>query len=131
MPKPDRIRDWLSTPKANGYEALHLTVMGPHGKWVEIQIRSKRMDEIAERGFAAHWKYKGASSHEGELDKWLKKIREMFEDPNSDALEFIDDFKMNLFSSEIMVFTPKGHIKTLPTGASALDFAYEIHSEIG
>ena len=131
MPKPDRIRDWLSTPKANGYEALHLTVMGPHGKWAEIQIRSKRMDEIAERGFAAHWKYKGDSSHEGELDKWLKKIREMLEDPNSDALEFLDDFKMNLFSSEIMVFTPKGHIKTLPTGTSALDFAYEIHSEIG
>jgi len=131
MPKPDRIRDWLSTPKANGYEALHLTVMGPHGKWAEIQIRSKRMDEIAERGFAAHWKYKGDSSHEGELDKWLKKIREMLEDPNSDALEFLDDFKMNLFASEIMVFTPKGHIKTLPTGTSALDFAYEIHSEIG
>ncbi|MBE9512157.1 MAG: bifunctional (p)ppGpp synthetase/guanosine-3',5'-bis(diphosphate) 3'-pyrophosphohydrolase, partial [Bacteroidetes bacterium] len=131
MPKPDRIRDWLSTPKANGYEALHLTVMGPYGKWVEIQIRSKRMDEIAERGFAAHWKYKGDSSHEGELDKWLKKIREMLEDPNSNALEFLDDFKMNLFASEIMVFTPKGHIKTLPTGTSALDFAYEIHSEIG
>jgi len=131
MPKPDRIRDWLSTPKANGYEALHLTVMGPHGKWVEIQIRSKRMDEIAERGFAAHWKYKGAGSHEGELDKWLKRIREILENPNSDALEFLDDFKMNLFASEIMVFTPKGHIKTLPTGASALDFAYEIHSEIG
>ncbi|MCK4631479.1 MAG: bifunctional (p)ppGpp synthetase/guanosine-3',5'-bis(diphosphate) 3'-pyrophosphohydrolase, partial [Bacteroidales bacterium] len=129
MPKPDRIRDWLSTPKANGYEALHLTVMGPHGKWVEIQIRSKRMDEIAERGFAAHWKYKGDSSQEGELDKWLKKIREMLEDPNSNALEFLDDFKMNLFASEIMVFTPKGHIKTLPTGTSALDFAYEIHSE--
>jgi len=131
LPKPDRIRDWLSTPKANGYEALHLTVMGPYGKWAEIQIRSKRMDEIAERGFAAHWKYKGDSSHEGELDKWLKKIREMLEDPNSDALEFLDDFKMNLFASEIMVFTPKGHIKTLPAGASALDFAYEIHSEIG
>lgn len=131
MPKPDRIRDWLSTPKTNGYEALHLTVMGPNGKWVEVQIRSKRMDEIAERGFAAHWKYKGDSSQEGELDKWLKKLREMLEDPKSNALEFLDDFKMNLFASEIMIFTPKGHIKTLPAGVSALDFAYDIHTEIG
>ncbi len=133
MPKPDRIRDWVSTPRANGYEALHATVMGPNGKWVEIQIRTKRMDEIAERGFAAHWKYKqsGSRSSSNELDKWIKKIREMLESPQSDALEFIDDFKMNLFASEILVFTPRGQIKTLPKNATALDFAYEIHTEIG
>ncbi len=132
MPKPDRIRDWVSTPKANGYEALHVTVMGPSGDWVEVQIRSKRMDEIAERGFAAHWQYKhtggGGSS---ELDKWLKKIRELLENPNSDALEFLDDFKLNLFSSEILIFTPKGKIISLPKDSTALDFAYEIHTEIG
>ncbi len=131
MPKPDRLRDWVSRPKANGYEALHLTVMGPHGRWVEVQIRSKRMDEHAERGYAAHWKYKGDNSQESELDKWIKKIREMLENPNNDPIEFLDEFKMNLFSSEIKVFTPKGNIITLPKGASALDFAYEIHTEIG
>ncbi|PLX18514.1 MAG: GTP pyrophosphokinase [Marinilabiliales bacterium] len=130
-PKPDRIRDWISSPKANGYEALHTTVMGPNGKWVEVQIRSQRMDEIAERGFAAHWKYKGEKTNESELDKWIKKIREMLENPNSDALEFLDEFKMNLFSAEIMVFTQKGDLKTLPKYSTALDFAYEIHSEIG
>jgi GTP pyrophosphokinase len=130
-PKPDRIRDWVSTPKANGYEALHVTVMGSNGKWMEIQIRSKRMDEIAERGFAAHWRYKTPGAQDSELDKWIKRIREMLEQPNPDALEFLDDFKLNLFSSEIMVFTPKGHIKTLPQNASALDFAYEIHTEVG
>lgn len=130
-PKPERIRDWVSTPKANGYEALHATVMGPHGKWVEVQIRTRRMDEIAERGFAAHWKYKNVQSQESELDKWLKKIREMLDNPNADALEFLDEFKMNLFSSEIHVFTPKGQIKALPKNAIALDFAFEIHSEIG
>ena len=130
-PRPERIRDWVSTPKANGYEALHATVMGPYGKWVEVQIRTKRMDEIAERGFAAHWKYKEPGSDDSELDKWLKKIRELLENPNVDALEFLDDFKLNLFASEIFVFTPKGHLKTLPQGATALDFAYEIHSEIG
>lgn len=131
MPKPDRIRDWVSTPKANGYEALHATVMGPKGNWVEVQIRSRRMDEIAEKGFAAHWKYKDDSTQEGELDKWIKKIREMIESPHSDALEFVDDFKLNLFASEIFVFTPKGDIKTLPAEATAMDFAYEIHTEIG
>ncbi len=131
MPKPERIRDWVSTPKANGYEALHTTVMGPEGNWVEVQIRSKRMDEIAERGFAAHWKYKNTGSSGGELDKWLKKIRELLENPSTDALEFLDEFKMNLFSSEIMVFTPRGHIKTLPKDSTALDFAYEIHSQVG
>ncbi|MCB8995598.1 MAG: bifunctional (p)ppGpp synthetase/guanosine-3',5'-bis(diphosphate) 3'-pyrophosphohydrolase [Bacteroidales bacterium] len=130
-PRPDRIRDWVSTPKANGYEALHVTVMGPYGKWIEVQIRSHRMDEIAERGFAAHWKYKEPGADDKELDKWLKKIRELLENPSSDALEFLDEFKMNLFASEIFVFTPKGQIKTLPAGATALDFAYEIHTKIG
>jgi GTP pyrophosphokinase len=131
MPKPDRLRDWVSRPKPNGYEALHLTVMGPEGQWIEVQIRSKRMDEIAERGYAAHWKYKGDEAQETELDKWIKKIRIMLENPNEDPIEFLDEFKMNLFSSEIMVFTPKGFLVSLPKGASALDFAYEIHTEIG
>jgi GTP diphosphokinase / guanosine-3',5'-bis(diphosphate) 3'-diphosphatase len=131
LPKPDRLRDWVSRPKPNGYEALHVTVMGPEGKWVEVQIRSKRMDEIAERGYAAHWKYKGDVSPETELDKWIKKIRQMLENPLEDPIEFLDEFKMNLFSSEIMVFTPKGTLVSLPKGASALDFAYEIHTEVG
>jgi GTP diphosphokinase / guanosine-3',5'-bis(diphosphate) 3'-diphosphatase len=131
MPKPDRLRDWVSRPKPNGYEALHVTVMGPNGRWVEVQIRSRRMDEIAERGYASHWKYKGDDSKETELDKWIKKIRLMLENPNEDPVEFLDEFKMNLFSSEIMVFTPKGYLVNLPKGASALDFAYEIHTEIG
>ena len=131
LPKPDRLRDWVSRPKPNGYEALHVTVMGPEGKWVEVQIRSKRMDEIAERGYAAHWKYKGDTAQESELDKWIKKIRLMLENPLEDPIEFLDEFKMNLFSSEIMVFTPKGTLVSLPKGASALDFAYEIHTEIG
>ena len=131
-PKPDRLRDWISRPKSNGYEALHLTVMGPEGRWVEVQIRSQRMDDIAERGFAAHWKYKGDMSQtESELDKWLKHIREMLANPMSDPLTFLDEFKMSLFSSEIMVFTPKGLLVNLPKGASALDFAYEIHTDIG
>jgi len=130
-PKPDRIRDWISSPKANGYEALHITVMGPGGKWIEVQIRSERMDEIAERGFAAHWKYKGENTGESELDKWIKRIRNMLENPKSDALEFLDEFKMNLFSSEIMAFTPKGDLVSLPKYSTALDFAYEIHTEIG
>jgi GTP pyrophosphokinase len=134
LPKPDRLRDWVSKPKANGYEALHATVMGHDGKWVEVQIRSRRMDEIAERGYAAHWKYKGEKlpeTQESELDIWLKKIRELLDNPNDNALEFLDDFKLNLYTSEILVFTPKGHIKSLPKNASALDFAYEIHTEIG
>jgi guanosine-3',5'-bis(diphosphate) 3'-pyrophosphohydrolase len=131
LPKPDRLRDWVSRPKPNGYEALHLTVMGPEGKWVEVQIRSKRMDEIAERGYASHWKYKGDTVQESELDKWIKKIRLMLENPLEDPIDFLDEFKMNLFSSEIMVFTPKGTLVSLPKGASALDFAYEIHTEIG
>jgi GTP pyrophosphokinase len=131
LPKPDRLRDWVSRPKPNGYEALHLTVMGPEGKWVEVQIRSTRMDEVAEKGYAAHWRYKGDDIRESELDKWIKKIRLMLENPLEDPVEFLDDFKMNLFSSEIMVFTPKGKLVNLPKGASALDFAYEIHSAIG
>jgi GTP diphosphokinase / guanosine-3',5'-bis(diphosphate) 3'-diphosphatase len=131
LPKPDRLRDWVSRPKPNGYEALHVTVMGPEGKWVEVQIRSKRMDEIAERGYAAHWKYKGGDSQESELDKWIKKIRLMLENPYEDPIEFLDEFKMNLFSSEIIVFTPKGFLVSLPKGASALDFAYEIHTQVG
>ena len=130
-PKHDRIRDWVSTPKANGYEALHITVMGIDGKWAEVQIRTRRMDEIAEKGFAAHWKYKGVASSESELDKWLQKIKETLQTSPTDAIEFIDDFKMNLFANEIQVFTPKGQIKTLPQKSIALDFAYEIHSEIG
>jgi GTP pyrophosphokinase len=131
MPKPDRLRDWVSRPKPNGYEALHVTVMGPEGQWVEIQIRSKRMDEIAERGYASHWKYKGDDSQESELDRWIKKIRVMLENPREDPVEFLDEFKMNLFAAEIMVFTPKGLLVSLPKGATALDFAYEIHTEIG
>ena len=130
-PRPDRIRDWITIPKANGYEALHVTVMGPQGKWVEIQIRTLRMDEIAERGFAAHYKYKNINDIETELDRWLQKIKEMLKNPESDALEFLDEFKMNLFSSEIIVFTPKGRMVTLPKNATVLDFAYEIHSELG
>ena len=129
-PNPDRLRDWISTPKANGYESLHATVMSKEGKWVEVQIRTKRMDEIAEKGYAAHWKYK-ESNHEGALDEWISRIRETLENPDSNALDFIDDFKLNLFAEEIFVFTPKGEIKTLPSGSTALDFAFEIHSDIG
>ena len=130
----DRLRDWINTPKSNGYESLHTTVMGPGGKWVEVQIRSTRMDEVAEMGYAAHWKYKDkekATANESALEEWLRKIRELLENPETNALDFMDDFKLNLFSEEIFVFTPKGIMKTLPVGASALDFAYEIHSEVG
>ncbi len=130
--RPDRIRDWVSRPKANGYQALHLTVMGPDGQWVEIQIRSRRMDDIAEKGFAAHWKYKESHVEEDtELDKWLQTITEILENPDPNALDFLDTIKLNLFSSEIFVFTPKGEIKTLPQGATALDFAYALHSDVG
>lgn len=131
-PKPERIRDWVSVPKANGYEALHLTVMGPSGQWFEVQIRSVRMDEIAEKGLAAHWKYKGEGGEgSSELDKWLAGIKELLEQPDSNALDFLDEFKLNLYAKEIRVFTPRGHMKTLPKGATALDFAYDIHTEIG
>ena len=130
--RPDRIRDWVSRPKANGYQALHLTVMGPDGQWVEIQIRSRRMDDIAEKGFAAHWKYKESNVEEDtELDKWIQTITEILESPDPNALDFLDTIKLNLFTSEIFVFTPKGDIKTLPQGATALDFAYALHSDIG
>nr|WP_129731735.1 RelA/SpoT family protein [Parabacteroides goldsteinii] len=130
--RPDRIRDWVSRPKANGYQALHLTVMGPDGQWVEIQIRSRRMDDIAEKGFAAHWKYKEHNVEEDtELDKWLQTITEILESPDPNALDFLDTIKLNLFTSEIFVFTPKGDIKTLPQGATALDFAYALHTNIG
>ncbi len=130
-PKPDRLRDWISVPKANGYEALHATFMSSNGNWVEVQIRSSRMDEIAEKGFAAHWKYKENSDKESELDSWLKRIRELLENPDDDSLEFLDEFKLNLFSSEILVFTPKGDKITLPNDATALDLAFEIHTDLG
>lgn len=129
-PNPDRLRDWISTPKANGYESLHTTVMGPEGKWVEVQIRTERMDEIAEKGYAAHWKYK-SSAAENALDEWIHKIRELLENPESNALDFLDDFKLNLFSEEIFVFTPKGELKTLPNNSTALDLAYEVHTQVG
>ncbi len=129
-PKPERIRDWVSVPKANGYEALHLTVMGPEGQWFEVQIRSERMDEIAEKGLAAHWKYKN-EGESSELDKWLASLKEILDQPDASALEFLDEFKLNLFAKEIRVFTPKGYMRTLPKGATALDFAYDIHTEIG
>ncbi len=131
QPNPDRLRDWISTPKANGYESLHTTVMGDKGKWVEIQIRTQRMDEVAEMGYAAHWKYKGKQDGESSLDHWLARIREMLESTNAGAIDFIDDFKLNLFSDEIFVFTPDGELKSLPKGATALDFAFEIHSQVG
>ena len=130
-PNPDRLRDWISTPKVNGYESLHTTVMGEDGKWVEVQIRSKRMDEIAERGYAAHWHYKNQEEKSNSLDLWINKISSLLENPESNAIDFIDDFKLNLYSGEIFVFTPKGDLKTLPKGATALDFAFEIHTQIG
>ncbi len=130
--RPDRIRDWVSRPKSNGYQALHLTVMGPDGEWVEIQIRSRRMDDIAEKGFAAHWKYKeGKIEEDNELDKWLKTITEILEHPNPNAIDFLDTIKLNLFSQEIFVFTPKGDLRTMAQGSTALDFAYELHTNIG
>lgn len=131
-PNPDRLRDWISTPKVNGYESLHTTLMGPEGKWVEVQIRTVRMDELAEKGYAAHWKYKNSAlERENQLEEWIGRIREMLESPEQNALEFIDDFKLNLFADEIFVFTPKGDMKTLPAGSTSLDFAFEIHSKIG
>lgn len=129
-PNPDRLRDWISSPKANGYESLHTTVMGPKGQWVEVQIRTQRMNEIAEKGFAAHWKYKESSTDSG-LDQWVIKVRELLSNSDSNALDFLDDFKMNLFSDEIFIFTPKGDLIQLPIDATALDFAFEIHSDVG
>ena len=130
-PHPERIRDWISTPKANGYEALHVTVMGNNGEWIEVQIRTDRMNEIAERGYAAHWKYKTGESDEGELDKWIREIKDILEHPDKDAMEFLGTFKLNLFAQEVFVFTPKGEIKTMPAGSTALDFAFMLHSELG
>jgi len=130
QPNIERLRDWISAPKANGYESLHTTVMSPTGKWVEVQIRTKRMDEIAEMGFAAHWKYKEGSV-ESQYDKWIKQIRELIENNDANALDLVDDFKLDLFSDEIYVYTPEGEMKNLPIGASALDFAFAVHSEIG
>lgn len=129
---PDRTRDWIVTPKANGYQALHLTVMGPDGNWIEVQIRSRRMDEIAEKGFAAHWKYKiGEGDEESELNAWLRTIKDILDNPEPSAIDFLDTVKLNLFSSEIVVFTPKGELITLPAGATVLDAAFALHSEIG
>ncbi len=132
-PNPDRLRDWVSTPKANGYESLHTTVMSSSGQWVEVQIRTQRMDDIAEKGYAAHWKYKenGSNNKEAGLEAWLGKVREIIEQHDSSALDFIDDFRQNFFKEEIYVFTPKGELKILPNGSTALDFAFEIHSHIG
>jgi GTP pyrophosphokinase len=130
-PNPDRLRDWISTPKANGYESLHTTVMSPTGKWVEVQIRTLRMHEIAEKGFAAHWKYKDGKVKDTNLDVWLTRIREMLSEDDEDVLEFINDFKLNLFADEIYIFTPNGDLKNLPVHATALDFAYEIHTQVG
>ena len=132
-PHPDRLRDWVSHPKANGYQALHVTLMSNKGQWIEVQIRSERMNDVAEQGFAAHWKYKegGGSEDEGELSKWLKTIKEILDDPQPDALDFLDTIKLNLFASEIFVFTPKGEIKTMPQNCTALDFAFSIHTFLG
>ena len=132
-PRPDRLRDWISTPKTNGYESLHTTVMGPEGKWVEVQIRTKRMHDIAEKGLAAHWKYKAKNDPDAssKVDEWIDKIRGLLDNPGNAAIDFIDDIKLNLFSDEIYVFTPAGELKTLPKGSTALDFAYDIHSTIG
>ena len=133
---PDRLRDWLNHPKANGYQALHVTLMSKQGRWIEVQIRSDRMDEIAEQGFAAHWKYKEGedveyTEDENELNDWLRTIKEILDDPQPDAMDFLDAIKLNLFASEIFVFTPKGEIKTMPTGCTALDFAFSIHTFLG
>ena len=133
---PDRLRDWLNHPKANGYQALHVTLMSKQGRWIEVQIRSDRMDEVAEQGFAAHWKYKEGedveyTEDENELNDWLGTIKEILDDPQPDAMDFLDAIKLNLFASEIFVFTPKGEIKTMPAGCTALDFAFQIHTFLG
>ena len=131
QPSPERLRDWVSTPRANGYESLHTTVMSPQGRWVEVQIRSKRMDDIAEHGLAAHYKYKEANSDSNKFDRWIAEIRELLDNPDTSALDFVNDFKLNLFNDEIYVFTPKGELRVLPTGSTILDFAYDIHTQIG
>ncbi len=131
QPSPDRLRDWISTPRANGYESLHTTVMSRTGKWVEVQIRSKRMDEIAEKGLAAHYRYKESKKGDNKFDRWVSEIRDLMENPDLDAMDFINEFKLNLFTDEIYIFTPRGDLRVLPTGATILDFAYDIHSDIG
>ena len=131
QPNPLRLRDWISAPKSTGYEALHITVMGPEGRWVEVQIRSQRMHEIAEKGYAAHFKYKHGKQDERGLEVWLNRLREVLEQPNSDAVDFVKDFRLNLYASEIFVFTPEGDLKSLPQGATPVDFAFNIHTEIG
>jgi GTP pyrophosphokinase len=130
-PNPLRLRDWISAPKSTGYEALHITVMGPKGKWIEVQIRSERMHEIAEKGYAAHFKYKHGNQDEKGLELWLNRLREVLENPNSNAVDFVKDFKLNLYASEIFVFTPNGELKSLPKGATPIDFAFSIHTEVG
>ena len=130
-PNPIRLRDWISSPKSTGYEALHITVMGPKGKWVEVQIRSERMNEIAEKGYAAHYKYKQDEEKEDSLENWINRLQEALENPDINAVDFVEQFKLNLYSKEIFVFTPKGELRSLPKGATALDFAFNIHSEVG
>ncbi|MDX1685907.1 MAG: RelA/SpoT family protein, partial [Saprospiraceae bacterium] len=130
-PIPERLKDWVTTPKSNGYESLHTTVIGPKGQYVEVQIRTERMDEIAERGFAAHWKYKGITNNDNIFESWFDNIRDILETPHNDAIEFINDFKANLFNEEVYVYTPQGDMRILPKGATALDFAFDIHSDIG
>ena len=130
-PNPVRLRDWISSPKSTGYEALHITVMGPKGKWVEVQIRSERMHEIAEKGYAAHFKYKHGDQKEQGIEVWLNKLQEALENANTNAVDFVEEFKLNLYSKEIFVFTPKGELKSLPKGATPLDFAFNIHTEVG
>ncbi|OIQ40575.1 MAG: RelA/SpoT family protein [Bacteroidetes bacterium MedPE-SWsnd-G1] len=131
QPNPTRLRDWITQPKTTGYESLHITVMGPLGKWVEVQIRSERMDEIAEKGYAAHYKYKNASEKESGLDTWLNRLKETLENPDVNAVDFVEDFKLNLYADEIFIFTPRGDLKPMPSNATALDFAFSIHTEIG
>ena len=130
-PNPTRLRDWISNPKTNGYEALHITVVGPNKRWIEVQIRSERMHEIAERGYAAHFKYKQGNKQESGLEQWLNKLKDVLENNDSNAVDFVEDFKLNLYSNEIFVFTPEGDLKSLPKGASALDFAYAVHTDLG
>ena len=131
QPNPVRLRDWITQPKTTGYESLHITVMGPKGRWVEVQIRSERMDEIAEKGYAAHYKYKNANEKDSGLDNWLNRLKDTLENPDGDAVDFVENFKLNLYADEIFVFTPKGDLKAIPKDASALDFAFSIHTEVG
>ena len=130
-PNPTRLRDWISSSKSNGYESLHITVMGPNNKWIEVQIRSQRMHEIAEKGYAAHYRYKQGEEKETGIDVWLNRLQEVLETKDSNAVDFVENFKLNLYAEEIFVFTPQGDLKSLPQGSSALDFAYSIHTEIG